>query len=57
VATTTASTAATVTAATATVTAATAAAAILGIGAGAMRNRVWNQYDGRRQHACNGNCQ
>ena len=36
---------------------ATATATILGIRAGAMRNRIWNQHDGRRQHACNGDCQ
>jgi hypothetical protein len=35
----------------------TTAATILGVGAGAMRDRVRNQYDGCRQHACNGNSQ
>ncbi len=36
---------------------ATATATILGISARAMRNRVRNEYDGRRQHACNGSRQ
>ncbi|WP_416146886.1 hypothetical protein [Pseudomonas putida] len=35
----------------------TTTTAIFGVGAGAMRNRVRDQYNGRRQHASHGNRQ
>ncbi|WP_162801887.1 hypothetical protein [Pseudomonas putida] len=42
---------------TATAVATTTTTAIFGVGAGAMRNRVRDQYNGRRQHASHGNRQ
>ncbi|MNN03047.1 hypothetical protein D3C81_1157220 [compost metagenome] len=58
-----ATTAATVTTSTTTVATAattsvtTTATTILGVGAGAIGYRVWDQNDGSRQHASNGNRQ